>query len=104
MQANIDDSVQLCRDARTAGADLICTAEFFTCFDKSDGDLKVGAFPESEHPALPVFRELARELEAWLLLGSLAIQVGPEKLNNRSYLIAPGGELSPDTIKSTCSM
>ena len=93
MQANIDDSVQLCRDARSAGADLICTAEFFTCFDKSDDGLKVGAFPEPEHPALPVFRGLARELDAWLLLGSLAIQVGSEKLNNRSYLISPGGEI-----------
>lgn len=94
IQANIDDSTQLCRDARSAGADLICTAEFFTCFDKSDNGLDVGVFPESEHPALPVFKGLARELEAWLLLGSLAIQVGPEKLNNRSYLIAPSGKIA----------
>ncbi len=93
IQANIDDSVQLCREARSAGADLICTPEFFTCLDKSDDGLMVGAFPEPDHPGLAVFKGLACELEAWLLLGSLAIRVGAEKLNNRSYLIAPSGEI-----------
>ena len=52
IQANIDDSVQLCREARSAGADLICTPEFFTCLDKSDDGLMVGAFPEPDHPGL----------------------------------------------------
>ena len=93
VQANIEDAVQLCREARRAGAELICTPEFFTCFDKSDDALLIGAFPEPEHPALPVFENLAQELGAWLLLGSLAIQVGPQKLNNRSYLIAPSGQV-----------
>ena len=93
IQANIEDAVQLCRDAHRAGAELICTPEFFTCFDKSDEALMVGAFPELEHPALPVFTNLAQELGAWLLLGSLAIQVGPQRLNNRSYLIAPSGQV-----------
>ena len=93
VETNIDDSIQLCRQAHQAGADLICTPEFFTCFDKNDGGLTVGAFPEPEHPALPVFESLAQELGAWMLLGSLAIQVGPEKLNNRSFLISPDGKI-----------
>ena len=93
MSANIDDTLQLCREAHGAGAQFICTPEFFTCFDKTDQGLVVGALPEPDHPALPAFTSLARELNAWLLLGSLAIQVGPEKLNNRSFLIGPGGEI-----------
>jgi len=93
MAANIDDAIALCCDAHRAGATLICTPEFFTCFDKTDLGLRVGAFPEPEHPALPAFKRLAEELRVWLLLGSLAIQVGPERLNNRSFLISPEGHI-----------
>lgn len=90
---NIDDSIELCRDAHRAGAALICTPEFFTCFDKTENGLLVGAFPEPDHPALPAFKSLAEELGLWILLGSLAIQVGPEKLNNRSFLVSPEGKV-----------
>lgn len=93
IEANIDDALTLCREAHRAGADLICTPEFFTCFEKSAAGLAVGAFPESVHPALTVFKALAAELGVWMVLGSLAIQVGPQKLNNRSFLISPQGDI-----------
>ncbi|MDH3376465.1 MAG: carbon-nitrogen hydrolase family protein [Gammaproteobacteria bacterium] len=93
MAANIDDSAELIREAHAAGAEFIATPEFFSCLDKSDDGLEVGAHPESTHPALLTLSSLARELEAWLLLGSLAIKDGGGRLRNRSLLIDNRGRI-----------
>jgi predicted amidohydrolase len=39
-------------------------------------------------------RELARKLGIFIHVGSLAIKLAPEKAANRSYLIAPSGEIA----------
>jgi predicted amidohydrolase len=53
------------------------------------------ARPEAEHAMLAVFRELARETGAWLLLGSIVVREGDdERLRNRSFLIAPDGAVA----------
>lgn len=92
LDASLTDACELIRAAHAAGADLICTPEFFSCLSMTADGLSVGGHPEPDHPALPVCRELAAELGTWLLLGSLAIRVESEKLRNRSYVIdATGG-------------
>ncbi len=93
LERNLDDAVALTRDARRAGADFICLAEFFACLDVDDAGLHVGAHAEAEHPALSRFRALARELGAWILLGSLAVRVGANRTRNRSLLIDADGEV-----------
>src|SRR5205814_7390405 len=50
-------------------------------------------FDEANDPALPVFGALAKELNVWLLIGSLHIKVSPDKTANRSYLFAPDGSI-----------
>jgi predicted amidohydrolase len=51
------------------------------------------AVPEDEDTALAAFRVLAAELQVWLLIGSLAVRVAPDKAANRSILIDPAGQI-----------
>jgi predicted amidohydrolase len=56
---------------------------------------------EADHPALAALREVTRETGAWLLIGSLAVDLtgelgtaeGERRLANRSYLIDPTGAI-----------
>lgn len=91
--ASVADASELVRAARVAGADLVCTPEFFSCLCLTSDGLFVGGHAEESHPALPVCRTLAAELGIWLLLGSLAIRTDSDKLRNRSYLIDASGEI-----------
>jgi predicted amidohydrolase len=91
MRESIADCVDLARAAHREGADLICTPEFMSCLDKDARGLEVGALPEAEHPALVAFKALAAELGVFLVLGSLAIRVGGERIRNRSYVIDATG-------------
>ncbi len=90
---NIREVDRLVRSARAVGADLICTSENFTCIEFGAERILAKAPPEAEHPAIPHFTALAKELGAWLLMGSLTIKIGPSNVNNRSYLIDPDGQV-----------
>ena len=91
---NLTESAALVREAAAEGARLICLPEDFTGLDLDGAVLRPEAFVEGEHPALPLFRDLARELEAWLLLGSLAIEGPGGGIFNRSYLIGSNGAIA----------
>jgi predicted amidohydrolase len=52
------------------------------------------SYDEAQDPALPVFAALARELNIWLSVGSIAIKVSDTKTANRSFLIAPDGSIA----------
>ncbi|HLI11037.1 MAG TPA: carbon-nitrogen hydrolase family protein [Alphaproteobacteria bacterium] len=90
---NIHEVDRLIRSAHGAGAAFICTAENFTCIEFGAERSLAKALPEAEHPAIPHFTALARELGIWLLMGSLTIKLGPTKVNNRSYLVDPEGRI-----------
>ena len=47
-----------------------------------------------ETQALAAFTAAARKHGIWLHIGSMAVKVGERRLANRSYLIAPDGEIS----------
>ena len=91
---NLDDCADLVRAAGAEGAQLICLPEYFTGLDLQGELLLPEAFSEAEHPALPLFAGLAQELDAWLLLGSVAIKEGAERVLNRSYLLDPAGAVA----------
>ena len=90
----------LVRRARDAGADFIMTAEASN-FIESGKRRRDKAKPEADDPFLAGMRELARELGAWLLLGSLVIdpagepgaEPGEGRLANRSFLIDAHGAI-----------
>jgi predicted amidohydrolase len=91
---SLAEATALVRAARRRGAELICLPEYFSCLKTSDDQFVIGAQSEAEHPALPHYRALAKELGAWLLLGSLAIKAGAGKVHNRSYLIDAAGTIA----------
>jgi len=93
--ATTDRAEELIRDAAGQGADLICTPEFFSCYDAQVSGLETNPHTEADHPALPRFQALAAELDKWLLLGSLAIrgEGGDDRLFNRSFLINTSGAI-----------
>lgn len=90
---NIREVDRLVRSARDVGAELICTSENFTCLEFGRERILAKALPEAEHPAIPHFTALAKELGCWILMGSLTIRLSPGKVNNRSYLVDSGGRI-----------
>jgi predicted amidohydrolase len=91
---NIRETVRLVREAAAQGAVFIATPENTTLM-APDGAAKLAKSHDEAHdPALPVFSALAKELQIWLLIGSLAIKLSDTKTANRSFLFAPDGHLA----------
>lgn len=91
---NIRETVRLVREAAARGATFIATPENTTLMAPDGGAKLAQSYDEAHDPALPVFSDLARELNIWLLAGSLAIKVSETKTANRSFLFAPDGKIS----------
>ena len=92
--ANISETVRLVREAAARGARFIATPENTTLMAPDGGAKLAHSFDEAHDPALPVFAALAKELNVWLLIGSLAIKVSDTKTANRSFLFAPDGSIT----------
>ena len=91
---NIAETVRLVRDAAAQGAIFIATPENTTLMAPDAGAKLASSYDEAHDPALPVFTALAKELNVWLLIGSLAIKVSDTKTANRSFLISPQGAIA----------
>ena len=100
-EPNIQIVSNLIRRARDAGADLVLTPEN-TGLTEPVGKLRrEKARDEANHPVLAALREVARETNVWLLIGSLGIDLshepgeveGERRLANRSYLVDPNGAI-----------
>jgi len=91
---NIRETVRLVREAAARGASFIATPENTTLMAPDGGAKLASSFDEAHDPALPVFSALAKELNVWLLIGSLAIKVSDSKTANRSFLFAPDGSVA----------
>jgi len=91
---NIRAASDLIRDAAGQGATFIVTPENTNLMAPNAAAKLTKSFDEAHDPALPVFSTLAQELKIWLVIGSLAIKVSPDKTANRSYLFAPDGGIA----------
>ena len=91
---NIRDAEKFIRAAAKDGAQFIATPENTSLMAPDGGAKLAHSYDEAHDPALPVFRALARELNIWLLAGSLAIKVSETKTANRSFLFSPDGKIS----------
>jgi predicted amidohydrolase len=92
MAANIATAEGFARDAAKAGATLIGFPENVAFMAPDGKGVRAAARPEDTHPALARFRELARELDVWLLIGSLGIAGGnDDRIANRSFVIDASG-------------
>ncbi|MEM7171675.1 MAG: carbon-nitrogen hydrolase family protein [Pseudomonadota bacterium] len=93
IEENLAECEKLSRAASADGAELICLPEYFSSLDIRDNLLLGNPYKEEKHPALPLFKSLAQELNAMILLGSLAIDMGQDKFSNRSFLINQDGNI-----------
>jgi predicted amidohydrolase len=91
--ANVAAASKLIREAKTAGADYVQTPEMTNLLERSRSNMLDAVSPEENDPSLAAFRELARALDIWLHIGSLAIKLSPDKAANRAFLISPAGDI-----------
>jgi len=92
---NLQTAEQMIREAAAQGAEFIATPEN-TCQIRFRPEEKLETAHTLEtHPAIPLFKSLAKELNIWLLAGSLTIKA-PEanKLLNRSILFSAAGDIA----------
>jgi len=91
--ANLETAAALIREAAAGGAKFVFTPENTSIIEPNRDLALAKSFTEAEHPALPYFSTLAKELGVWLLIGSMPIRVEPERLANRSFLIDDQGRV-----------
>jgi predicted amidohydrolase len=94
IDANLKTIEPMIRDAAGRGAQFIALPENVCMMIKGREKVIANARAEADHPAIPFFKRMAKETGAWILGGTLAIVVAPEKLANRSYLFNPAGEVA----------
>ena len=85
IEPNLQETAELTAQAARDGADLICLPEYFSSCEIRDNLLLGRPFPEDEHPALPLFKGLARDHGASILLGSLAIGDRGRKVRQHQF-------------------
>jgi len=91
---NIDDASRRIAGAVADGADFVLTPEVTNLLEEDKEKLfaKVGTMDDDK--AVRAFGQLAKELKIHLLIGSLALQSGDDKLVNRSILFLPNGTIA----------
>jgi predicted amidohydrolase len=91
---NVADALNLIAEAAAQKADYIQTPECTTLMEVDPDRLMAETKPEKDNAALAAFCVAASDRKVWLHIGSMAVKVGERRLANRSYLIAPNGEIS----------
>lgn len=91
--ANIDAAVRMIGEAKAAGADYVQTPEMTNIMEVKRERLFATIVGEAADTSLATLRELARKLGIFVHIGSLAIKLTGERAANRSFLIAPSGEI-----------
>ena len=90
---NLETVPPLVRAAKDAGAEFALLPENVGMLEPDTALWREKAFAEEDHPALAAFRALARDAGLWLLIGSLAIRLGRDKVANRSILLDNRGRI-----------
>ncbi|MCG7393558.1 carbon-nitrogen hydrolase family protein [Microvirga sp. ACRRW] len=89
---NRDDAVALVREAADKGAQFAQTPEMTSliCRERAEMFEKVG--PQASDPVLAALREVARQKNIMIQIGSIAVKEG-DKVANRAFLIDTDGEI-----------
>ena len=93
-QANLSACTGWIEQAAADGASYIQTPEVSNFIYRRRQDTMANTHAEADDPSLKAYRELAARLGVWLNIGSLALKGEGERLANRSFLIAPDGEIA----------
>ncbi|MEG3618182.1 carbon-nitrogen hydrolase family protein [Magnetovibrio sp. PR-2] len=92
MDENIRVAVDYVRQAAGQGAELVFLPENVAMMTFGDGNIRANARTMDDHPAIPAFSALAKELGVWLHGGTLAIDLG-DKIANRAFVYSPNGDV-----------
>src|SRR3954470_17979959 len=92
-EASFRDAERLIREAVAQGAEYVQTPEVSNLIQKNRKALFDLLAAEQEDASLRAYRDLARELNIHLHVGSLALRATLERAGNRSFLIAPDGNV-----------
>jgi len=93
LPANLAAAAEGVRRAAGEGAQFILLPEYAVMLDGSGRVMREHSPPEAEHPALPLFCDLARETGAWILVGSITVRLEGDLMANRSLLVSAAGEI-----------
>ena len=93
--ANLQKVETFIREAHAGGAKFVLTPETTNIISSNRKQQAEVLKAEGDDSSLARLRELASELDIWLLIGSLGIKTGDAdgRLANRSFLISPAGEI-----------
>jgi predicted amidohydrolase len=90
-ETSLAQGIALIREAKAKGADYVLTPEVSNMMQENRKALFAHLATEADDLSLKAYRDLARELQIYLHIGSLALKATPERAVNRSFLIAPDG-------------
>jgi deaminated glutathione amidase len=90
---NVEAAARLIGEAKSGGADYVLTPEMTNIMESSRERLFATIVPEEHDSSLATFRELARVLQLYVHVGSLAVKISPDKAVNRAFLIDRRGEI-----------
>lgn len=91
---NIDDAVRMIGEAKSAGAEYVLTPEMTNILAAKREQLFAAVVEEEADASLATLRELARKLDVYIHIGSLAIKISPDRAANRSFLVDPKGDIA----------
>jgi deaminated glutathione amidase len=91
--ANLDTARGFVEQAVQAGADYVLTPEMTNIMEIKRERLFAAITEEENDATLIAMRQLARQHEIFLHIGSLAIKASPDKAVNRSFLIDRRGDI-----------
>src|SRR5499426_3591891 len=94
MAPSIEAVSKLIRAAAKDGADLIQLPELVHLFEPDNDLVLKKTLPEAKDPGVAVFRVLAKETGAWIVVGSVLLKkTGSDKIVNRCLVIDPAGSI-----------
>ena len=90
-EPSLAQGIKLIREAAAQGASYVQTPEVSNMMQLNRKALFEHLKSEEDDISLKAYRQLAKELQIYLHIGSLALRFSPEKAVNRSFLIGPDG-------------
>lgn len=81
-------------EAAQSGAQLILTPEYTLMMDGSGRVMRDGALAPDGGATLIELCDFARRHQVWLLIGSLTLKTGEDRIVNRSFLISADGTVA----------
>ena len=90
---NIATVLVMIDEAAKGGAQFILTPENTDFMEQDSTKTLQKSYAQVDEPCLKAFQAAAKKHAIWLLIGSLKINLGNDRLANRSFLISPDGKI-----------